>query len=114
MSAIGNNEIGANEPHEMVLCKRFDDKRMAKHSVELEMAGRSLNRAFEVSMAVSAMAWLVRANQVADDCEGRHFPQTMEDGLLAGITSISEMLTEDLERMADRIGDRLTALKVAK
>lgn len=114
MSAIGNNEIGDIEPHELVLCKRFDLARMAKHSPELEMAGRSLIRAFEVSLAVSAMAWVVRANQVAEDCEGRHFPRTMEDSLLAGITSISEMLNEDLDRMADRIGDRLTTQKGAK
>jgi hypothetical protein len=98
-------------PNDGRIFSLFDTDAMGEHDPLLQIAGRNLNIAFDVIIAVGAMAELIRGNRLEATPQYKAFGDDIEDALLSGIDCLSSMSSEKLSYAAERINDDLNRSK---
>jgi hypothetical protein len=98
-------------PNDGRIFSLFDTDAMGEHDPLLQIAGRSLNTAFDVIIAVGAMAELIRGNRLEATLQYKAFGDDIEDALLSGIDCLSSMLNEKLCNAAEHINGDLNRSK---
>lgn len=85
----------------------FNADAMARHGRLLGIAGRKLNTAFDVILAIGAMADLVRGSQMEEGKQYGIINSHTEDALLCGISSLSGYLNNELSECAELLNEQL-------